>query len=1335
MRKLGKFLFFGGLVAIALAVIAAVTGVFVLRSDWFRTQVRDRIVSEVERSTGGRVEIGQFNYDWHALTASLGPFTLHGKEPQGAAPLFHADRIQIGLRIISALENKVDIASLEVDRPEVHVIVSADGSTNIPTPKVSSKKGNAIAEILDLKIQHFVLRNGLVEYEAHRMPLNARGDNLRADIRYLPGPPRYAGEIASKQVHLNTPEIHDAAFDFDAQLALEANRLQINKATVAMNRSSVSISGNVSDFASPQAQCNIEARVYLTDLASLKLPIERRGDIAFSGKASYALATQAYNLTGKVSARDLAIPSQQIKLYGVAVSTNLNITPVRIELAALDVGALGGHFRGSAEVVHLKQFRVGGKIEGISLQQLVSSQGERARLLSGTVTGPVDAEGQIGARGMQDLLAQVRVEITPGTEGLPIQGLIDASYDQKSAKVRLGSSNLILGSSHLDVSGTLGELLAVHLTSGNLDDFLALAPLAGAETPKQLPVKLNSGGSARFDGDVSGPLDNPRISGQVQLAKFAVEGRGFNQLSAQFDLGKTGANVHNLAIAGDAMSATGSGTIGLTDWKPTDASPISASVSVPKADVKTLLEQNGQKLPVTGAVSLTTTISGTYGAPQGTAHVEADNVVAYEEAIKTAQANLGFTLQSIEVHDGHARAASGEVDFTGAYQHPGADWSSGQMRFDVSTHGIALAQVQNLRKMREGIDGRLDLTANGTAHLVNGIVDLDTLTSKATVQSVSIDGESFGNLQTTAATRGQILDVKADTNARGTPIHGAGEWQLSGDYPGHGEITVPQVTLATLNELRPVAHREELPFNGFLSVDAKISGPLKKPDALQADVTIPVFQLNAKPTTQPRAGAQAKDLVLRNSRPILLSITTKGMDVKSAQFVGTDTTLEASGRVGFTDQEPSRLAVTGSANLAILQLLNPDLLATGTSTVNAVIRGPLKQPELTGRLELTKASLYLAGVPNGVDNANGVILFDRNRATIQGLSAETGGGKVTFQPGGFVGFSGQLLIYRVQATAERIRYRAPEGVSVTANAKLSLIGTSQSSVLSGSVSVVRAGFMPQTDIGTLLAATAKPIAVPTTPNEYLRGVQFDVTVDTAQSLEVITSLTRNIEAEANIRIRGNIEHPVVLGNISVNQGEIDFFGNKYSINRGEINFFNPARIEPIIDMDLETTAGGIKVDITFSGPLNKLNFSYRSDPPLETNQIIALLAVGRQPVTTGALASTQTVTNTNYLATGGNAILSEAISPATGRLQRLFGVSHIKIDPQLTDVTAIPQARLTLEQQISKDITFTYITNLSRTQEQIVRVEWTLNKQWSVVALRDENGQFSLDFQYRKRFK
>ena len=76
----------------------------------------------------------------------------------------------------------------------------------------------------------------------------------------------------------------------------------------------------------------------------------------------------------------------------------------------------------------------------------------------------------------------------------------------------------------------------------------------------------------------------------------------------------------------------------------------------------------------------------------------------------------------------------------------------------------------------------------------------------------------------------------------------------------------------------------------------------------------------------------------------------------------------------------------------------------------------------------------------------------------------------------------------------------------------------------------------------------------------------------------------------------------------------------------------------------------------------------------------------------------------------------------------------MKIDPSLSSVENRAQARITLEQQVAKNLTFTYITDVSRTNQQIIRMEWTLNRRWSVQATREENGLFGLDFLFKKRF-
>jgi translocation and assembly module TamB len=134
--------------------------------------------------------------------------------------------------------------------------------------------------------------------------------------------------------------------------------------------------------------------------------------------------------------------------------------------------------------------------------------------------------------------------------------------------------------------------------------------------------------------------------------------------------------------------------------------------------------------------------------------------------------------------------------------------------------------------------------------------------------------------------------------------------------------------------------------------------------------------------------------------------------------------------------------------------------------------------------------------------------------------------------------------------------------------------------------------------------------------------------------------------------------------------------------------------------------------------------------------VISLLAMGRAPDQTAGIASSQVVSNTNYVATGTNALLGQAIAtPVSGRLQRFFGVSRLKIDPNLQNLDATPQARITIEQNISKNITLTYITNLANVNQQVVRLEFDVNRNWSVVAVREENGLFGVDFLYKKRFR
>jgi translocation and assembly module TamB len=138
---------------------------------------------------------------------------------------------------------------------------------------------------------------------------------------------------------------------------------------------------------------------------------------------------------------------------------------------------------------------------------------------------------------------------------------------------------------------------------------------------------------------------------------------------------------------------------------------------------------------------------------------------------------------------------------------------------------------------------------------------------------------------------------------------------------------------------------------------------------------------------------------------------------------------------------------------------------------------------------------------------------------------------------------------------------------------------------------------------------------------------------------------------------------------------------------------------------------------------------------LQFSEIVALLATGRAPTSDPTLAARQAPSQQTWQQMGASALVGQAIAnPVSGRLQRFFGVSRLKIDPSLSGVENNPQARLTLEQQITRDITFTYITNVTSSNPQVIRIEWAFSRQWSMIAVREENGLFGMDFLYKRRF-
>jgi len=573
------------------------------------------------------------------------------------------------------------------------------------------------------------------------------------------------------------------------------------------------------------------------------------------------------------------------------------------------------------------------------------------------------------------------------------------------------------------------------------------------------------------------------------------------------------------------------------------------------------------------------------------------------------------------------------------------------------------------------------------------------------------------------------LRTHLDADFANSVVRGDGSWRLEGDYQGSATVTFSKLDFGQLRAwIAPSESETPDRFTGSAEGELRLSGPALKPELMTAELRLPKFELG------PAAASGApQDFTLRNSGPIVARSANSVITIESARLVGRATDVTIGGRILLNQPNPLDVRVNGKIDLAVVQDFNPDLTASGTVQTEAAVRGSLDSPQVIGRMQFQKATFNVVDFPNGISNASGNVLFTENRATIQDFSGETGGG--TIRLSGFVSYTQNNLLFNVIATARQVRIRYPEGVSTVADADLNLTGTSDRSQLSGTLTILRTAFNPQSDFSSLIANSAEPVRTPSARTGLLGGLNFDILISTSPDIQFQSSLTQDLQLEANLRLKGTVSNPALLGRANITQGQVVFFGTRYNINQGSIAFFNPLKIEPILDIDLETKARGIDITLSVAGPLSKPILTPRSDPPLQYSEIVALLATGRTPTSDPTLLAQQNTAPQSWQQSGASALLGQAIaSPVAGRLQRFFGVSQLRIDPTLPGVENNPQARLTLEQQVTPSITFTYITNVTSSNPQVVRIEWAVSKQWSVVALREENGVFGLDFFYKKRF-
>lgn len=1313
-----------------LLVLAVGTGWYVLQSEWFANYVRERVIQVASEATGARVELRRFRFDYSKLSVVLDGLVLHGSEPANAPALLSVKRVQVDLTLISLWRRQVDLRSLSVEEPRVYLEVRPDGTTNIPGPKKKrDSQGPPLEPLFQASIGRYAIRNGVLQVADRKTPFEATGRNLKADLTLDRVRKEYMTELALDPLNASY-DGRKVEASIQAKAGLQPDRVRIDSLTLTTGKNRIQASGAVTQLRNPVVALNARGEVVIEELlaiAQAKAPLSGNGTVA--GRLQYDAAA-GVRFQGKVaSSRVTYIYNWQ--RIDTALQSTVEFEKQEVRLPQFEARSLGGALTGSLVLKNGRDFNLNAQARNFPLQQLLRFAQTDLPYTS-SISGPLTASGTLSPQ----FRATARGELTlsAGKQGPPLEGALNFDYDTTSGRLALRDSRLNLAGAEIELSGDLSNGIPVRATVTTNQALDALLNLAGPELAKDPPVRLLAGGSITVDGRIQGTTKDPTITANVQARNVQAQDQAIAFARSDLQLTRSRVALNGVELRMDGAEARGNASAALNDFKLTDTSALDARLQARVPDLAQLATRLKQKdlEGLAGAAQASLQLSGTRANPRATGTLQLQNLAYQGERLNALTADLNYANRLLDVKTGRTSFAGGMVQASVAYQHEPDRYNRGEVKFRLEADNVGLARIRTVSQRDSRLRGRIDVDMSGALQVADqiNIIRVDGFGSLNQVRHTDMKPSNF---KVQFASANNQLSMTAEGDLQGVPARASANTKLTGDYPTQGSASLGRITAETLQDLASSFNPTlRLPFSGYISASATFSGPLRKPEAMQADLTIP--EVVARPNADGLSPEVAAKFELHNNGPIRIQYSNQVVTLQQLQVVDSakSTELTGSGSIGLAKGAQNNLKLDGTLSLQQLRVFEPNLTASGTAAINVAVRGTLDQPSVQGQLKFDQAGFALDNVPNALENARGVITFDRNRANIETLRANTGGGEV--QVSGFVGFGEPRLIYRLQAAATQVRIRQ-RGFSFTGNANAVLSGSSESSLLSGTVTVSRAGLAAEVDFASMMALLRQNTAVPgMEQSQLLRNMNLDIQVQSSPNLLFNTSLTNDVQTEIAMRLKGTAASPAVLGTVRLNSGEINFFGTRYTIERGTISFFNPVKIEPVLDLELTTVARGITVSINFSGPASRPNFTYRSDPPLQTDQILTLLLVGRDPNRNPALAARSPANQggEDLFKAGAETLLGQAVTaPLSNRLNRLFGVTRFKIDPQLTGLNNIPQAVLTVEQQLSRDVTLTYVTNLTRTNQQLFRLQWDLSKRWSVIASRDENGVFAMDFQYR----
>lgn len=1293
---------------VLLFVIAAACVPFILRSHRFQQFAILKITEAVDQATGGKSEIRAFDFSLSTLTAHLYGITIHGSEPAGAPPLLRADKLTIGLKIQSVLKRGINLSDLEIVHPVVRIEVDRNGKSDLPQATSSQTKSNT--NIFDMAVGRFLVTSGEINYNDKTIPLNVDLRDLAANIHYELQGRRYVGEISYDNGKIQYEGYAPLPHAVHASFVATASSLALEPAVVTIGSSNATLQLRITNFNHPNVDGKYNIRIHVQDFSAMARRAAPAGDLLLAGSihcpdAGGQPLLRVLALDGEISGDVLSAAISAGRIETRKIRGSYKLANGALEVTDIQAETLGGVIRAKLNVEHLDAtpstvLRVSAR--GISLQDVQRAL-RQPELKQAALYGAVDGKSEASWRGsIQNIRASSDIILrgvarnrTNGNAAstsvsVPVDGVIHVTYDGPRSSIGFRSSTLRIPSAVVTAQGELSDRSNLQIKT-TVSDIHQIVALASAWRINSRSPALS--GAATINAIIHGSLGRPEVTGDFTAQDLKVEGSEWKTVHAGFQAKPSQVAISDgTLVSAHRGRAAFSGTVALRDWSYLPSNPVKANLSIQQMSIADLQHIANANYPASGDLSAQIALNGSQDSPKGSGTMQIANGAAYGEPIHDLTLKFKADGNSINSTMNFALAA-GSADAILTFTPKTGTYS---FRFDAP--GIFLQKLHFVQAKNLSVSGIVSASASGKGTLAD-----PQLAASLQLAKLTLGDKSISNINAELKVADHKAGVALNSQVMEAWVQAHGEVELTGNYYADATIDTTSVPLDVLL----ATYVPNLPegFKGQTEFHATLKGPLKDPAQLEAHLVIPVLN------------ATYSGLQIGAASPIRVDYAHSVITVQPSEIRGTDTSLHLQGTIPMAGNSSPSFTAQGSIDVKVAHVFLPDTQSSGLIVLDLHASGTPQHPSVDGQVRLQNVTVIQSDAPLGVESLNGTLNVDNERINITGLSGQVGGGQLS--AGGSVTYSPNLQ-FNVALQAHSIRLRYPDGLRSLLDGNLALTGTKDSSVLNGRVLIDSLSFTPDFDLSKFADQFSSSVATPAEPG-FADTVRLSIGVQSADNLSA-TSSQISIAGRVNLNVSGTAANPVITGRTDLSSGELFYRNVRYQLQRGIITFNDPNETAPMLDVSVTSTVEQYNLTLNLRGPFDKLTTSYVSDPPLATADIINLLATGQTTQQSSGSTSTDSI------------IASQAASQFSGGVQRLAGLSSLQINPLIGGNNQNPSAQIAIQQRVTKNLFFTFSTDVSQPGSEVVEGDYQINKRWSVSVARQEAGGVSAEGRFHTRF-